>query len=354
MVPLLLGLALTGVAPMPAAPAVSDTATHRTEDVRYPSGALQLGAELLLPEARRPTGGAVIVQGSGSSDRTNSWSRAIAQYLAGRGIGVLLTDKRGCGSSGGDWRTASFGDLAQDALAGVEYLRKRPEIDSARVGLVGLSQGGWIAPVATVRSGGVAFVINVSGAAVGYAEQTMIEMANTAHQGGLAEPQVSDVLELNRAAGRYLLTGEWQPYARLRDRALRGPWAKIAEGFPASPDLPIWTFLRAVADFDPMPYWILVTQPVLVLYGAEDERDNVPVAESVRRLEHGFRSVRKENYRIVVVLAAGHGFLDGQGRLMTAFTEALGGWVDAHVTQRPESAGSRSVPQPGAGAPDRG
>lgn len=332
MVSLLLRLALIGVVPPPLPPFASDTASYRSEDVRYSSGSVQMAAELLLPDTSRVIAGAVIIQGSGSSDRTNAWARAIAEQLVRRGVAVLLTDKRGSGASGGDWRIASFDDLAQDALAGVAYLRGRHEIDSTRVGLVGLSQGGWIAPVAAARSNGVAFVINISGAAVSFAEQSMVEMANTARQAGLAEPHVREVLELNRAAGRYLLTGEWEPYADVRARALQGASAKIAAGFPASPDTPVWTFLRSVGQFDPMPYWIQVTKPVLVLYGAEDERDNVPVAESARRLDHGFRSVLKENHRIVIVPGAGHGFLDRHGRLMSAFTEALGRWVDAYVT----------------------
>lgn len=73
----------------------------------------------------------------------------------------------------------------------------------------------------------------------------------------------------------------------------------------------------------------------------------------MRRLEHGFRGVRKENYRIVVVPGAGHGFLDKEGRLMPAFTEALAAWVETHVTQAPGSAGDRSVTRPAARTSER-
>ncbi len=274
MRPVLLILApLLLAAPIQAQTAASTAAqaeapAYRTEDVRYPSGPLTLAALLMLPPLspeRVPA--AVIVQGSGASDRSNAWARSIAEELVRAGVAVLLTDKRGSGASEGDWQTADFSDLAGDALSGVRFLRGRPEIDPGRVGLVGLSQGGWIVPLAAARSTDVAFVIDISGAAVSFAEQSFTEMGNTARQAGLPEEQVREVLELNRAVAEYLLTGAWERYRQARERALQRPWGKIAAGFPDSPDLPLWTFFRGVAGYDPMPYWIQLTEPVLVVYG---------------------------------------------------------------------------------------
>jgi dipeptidyl aminopeptidase/acylaminoacyl peptidase len=306
----------------------------QTADVTYRSGEITLAALLLLPTSERPVPGAVIIQGSGASDRSNQWARAIAEELSRNGIAVLLTDKRGTGASGGDWRVAGFSELAADALAGVAFLQNRHEIDRQRVGLVGLSQGGWVAPLAAARSDDVAFVINVSGAAVGLAEQSFAEMANTARQAGLTEPLVQEVIRLNAAAGKYLATGDWEQYSRARARGLETDARKIAAGFPDSASDPIWTFLRKVAAYDPMPYWILVGQPVLVVYGEEDERDNVPVAESVRRLEHAFRAVRKDNYRVLVVPNVGHGIRDPQThRLAASFVDTLRSWLRQYVTR---------------------
>lgn len=330
MTPVHLALAAALVAVSPgAAPAAADTLGHVSEDVRYPSGPLTLAASLLTPRGPGgPHAAAVILQGSGTSGRDNPWARAIAEELVRAGLAVLLTDKRGSGESEGDWRTADFDDLASDALAGVEYLRGRSGIDPRRIGLVGLSQGGWVAPVAAARSPAVAFVIDVSGAAVGFAEQSYHEMANTARQAGLDDAHVQEVLDLNRAAGEYLATGDWAAYEQARAHGLRRPWADIARGFPGSESLPVWTFLRGVFEFDPMPYWVQVSQPVLVLYGEHDEHDNVPVAESVRRLRHGFGATGKRNFRIEVIPGAGHAFIDPDRQaLMPGFTQALARWL---------------------------
>lgn len=103
------------------------------------------------------------------------------------------------------------------------------------------------------------------------------------------------MLALNRAAGAYLATGDWARFQDEREKGLRSSWREVARGFPASPDAPIWTFLRSVAAYDPMPFWLQVRGPVLVVYGADDEHDNVPVAESVRRLQFGFALVNKSD-----------------------------------------------------------
>lgn len=315
--------------PSDTAPA---SASYRTEEVRYERDDLTLAALLMLPETEGPHPGAVVIRGSGGSDRSNPWTRAVAEEILGAGVAVLLTDKRGSGASEGDWRAADFHDLAGDAMAGVRYLRSRPEIRGSAIGLVGLSQGGRVAPIAASRSGKVAFVVNVSGSAVSFLEQSFHEMGNMARQAGLPESAVREVLALNRAAGEFLLTGNWAPYDRARARGLATPWRQIAEGFPASPDAEIWTFLRGVASYSPLPYWAQVTVPVLVLYGEADERDNVPVKESVRRLEYAFGLVGKEDARIVVIPGAGHGFIDhGRHGLMPAFRGALGGWLKART-----------------------
>lgn len=330
MIRLLLALCLL----LPVA-ASAQAQPWRTEEVRYANGDVPLAGLLMLPQARGPVPGAVIIQGSGRSDRTNQWARAIAEELVRGGVAVLLTDKRGSGASGGDWQTAGFDELAADALAGVAALRTRADVDSARVGLVGLSQGGWIAPLAAARSPHVAFVVDVSGAAVSYAEQSFHEMGNTARQSGLSDAAVAQVLALNRAAGEYLVTGDWAAYERARQHALGTDARPVAEGFPATADARIWTFLRKSFAYDPMPYWIVLRQPVLVVLGADDERDNVPVAASVQRLERGFASVGKRNARIVVVPGVGHALMDHTTHeLAPMFTQALAEWVRTEVHPR--------------------
>lgn len=307
-------------------------ASGEEPDVRYRSD-VDLAATILLPSTDGPWPAAVIVHGSGSSDRTNCWARQVAELFVVRGVAVLLTDKRGSGRSGGSWQTAGFDALASDAIAGVDYLRSRPDIDPRRIGLIGLSQGGWIVPVAAARHPDIAFIVNLSGATVGYAEQSYLEMANTARQAGLDSAAASEVLALNRAAGRYAMGGAWEPYAAARARALAGPAKGVAAGFPESREAPIWNFLRRVGAFDPLPYWSVVEQPLFIAYGEEDERDNVPVRESVRRMTQFYQTLAKTNYEIVVAPGAGHSLKTSDGAFAPPVVDALSSWLRKYVVR---------------------
>lgn len=302
----------------------------RALDVEYTNGDVELAALLLLPASDEPVAAAVIIQGSGTSDRSNRWSRDMAELFVANGVAALLTDKRGSGASGGDWRTVGFDTLAADALAGVDFLKTREEIDPRRIGLVGLSQGGQVAPVAAAGRDDVAFVVSISSKAVGFAEGSFLEMANTARQSGLDADAVSEVLAVNLALVRYLATGDWQQYVDARERALSTAARDIAAGYPADRDAPIWQFFRKAVYFDPLPHWLQVAQPAMIVYGELDERDNAPVAESVRRLRHVFDSVGKDNDDVLVVPGVGHGIRDPEThRLSDAFTDHLAEWLSA-------------------------
>lgn len=305
----------------------------KEEDVRYRS-TVPLAAALLLPDTPEPAPAVVIVHGSGPSDRTNVWARGVADLFVTRGFAVLLTDKRGSGHSGGDWQRTGFDELAADALAGVDYLKSRKEIDAKRIGLVGLSQGGWIVPLAGARRPDVAFIVNLSGATVSYAEQSFVEMTNTARQAGFAQEAVDQVIEVNRAAGRYVLGGPWSEYADTRAKAMAGPANPVAAGFPGSPEAPIWEFLRKVGAYDPLPYWAVLRQPVFIGLGEEDENDNVPVQESVRRIERIFRLVGKRNYDVVVAPGVGHSLWSHERTFAPILVQRLDLWLGKFVTSQ--------------------
>jgi pimeloyl-ACP methyl ester carboxylesterase len=243
-----------------------------------------------------------------------------------------LTDKRGSGRSTGDWRTAGFEELAADALAGVRFLHSQDRIDPDRIGLVGLSQGGRVVPVAAALSDEVKFAVNVVGDAVSFGEQSFHELLNMARRAGLDANDTRELIELNRAAGHYVLTGNWQPFSERLQAGMSRPWRRIAAGFPPTRDAPIWTFLRKAATFDPMPYWVLVRQPVPVLYGEEDETDKVAVAESRRRLEFGFRQSGKDNFEIAILPGLGHALTDASGgALHTHAARVLDAWIRREV-----------------------
>lgn len=254
-----------------------------------------LAGTLFLPRDRTgPVPGAVLIHGSGASDRDNYWYMIFADTLVRSGVAVLLPDKRGSGLSEGDWFTTGLAGFAEDAAAQVRTLAAHPAIDAERVGVVGVSQGGRVAPMVAPLAD-VAFVVNISGAAVPLSEQL--------------EHETGQDLKKDRLPG-FL-------------------------DFLARP-LSIWSVKRRRSDWwetngpiDPVSAWAEVRVPALTLYGREDEFDNVPVRRSFERLD----SLRLPNLEVRVFEDTGHGFFDsGTGRVRPDVLGFIADWVRRAVS----------------------
>lgn len=319
------------------------------ELVSFRNDTVELTGLLMVPRVRKFVGdsregleevpvvlpGAVVIHGSGSNDRDNVWAFHIAQHLARNGVAVLLPDKRGSGGSGGDWRVADFSELAEDALAAAEVLGEHPSVDADRVGFVGLSQGGWIAPLAATRRAGSAFVVNISGAAVTPGEQVRHEIEQDLRGAGVPGDAIPTVLELLEQADQYARTlsdSDWNAYVQLRQELLSTPLAEAVQPFPDTREHWQWQWWHRVIDFDPLPYLSEFGAPVLVVYGAEDEHDNVPVEASVARLRPILMPERLPENEIRVFPGIGHALGDPEsGWISGDFLELLSEWMKQNI-----------------------
>lgn len=144
---------------------------YREEEVTFVNrkAGVSLVGTLSLPAGKGPFPAAVLISGSGPSDRnetvfTHKVFLVLADHLTRAGIAVLRVDDRGVGKSTGDYESATNEDLADDALAGVHYLQSRKELNPRAVGLIGHSLGGEIAPIAAA-SPDVAYAVLMAGSA---------------------------------------------------------------------------------------------------------------------------------------------------------------------------------------------
>jgi len=135
----------------------------------------KLAGMLMLPEGNGPFPTGVIIHGSGPSRRNSKWYLSVAKHLKENGIAVILPDKRGCEKSEGKWLGASFEELATDTKGAVEFVKHQQMYEYTTIGLIGMSQGGWIAPIVATISDDVSFVVSISGAAVTQHEQLLNE-----------------------------------------------------------------------------------------------------------------------------------------------------------------------------------
>ena len=264
----------------PAASRIRARATAATfveRQITFTNGPVKLAGSLFLPPTGDSLVAVVFLHGSGAEGR---WaSRFLAEQLARHGIAALTFDKRGVGQSSGDWRTASFEDLARDGAAAVARLREEPRIDPGRIGIHGHSQGGTLAPMVAVTSGQVAFVIGSAAAGIPTDSTEIFSLLNvvlpaarTAADSALATSYVSELVAVayhGRARARL---------DSLVVAARERPW--FFE--PPAADNSYWSFSRRFAQYEPLDWWSRVDVPVLLVYGAADQR--VPAAESAARI----------------------------------------------------------------------
>lgn len=252
-----------------------DDTVHQEISFQNSEQGIQLAGLLFVPDSDGPFPAAVIIQGSGTSLRDNRWYLTLAQHLQYNGILVLLPDKRGSEQSGGDWRTASFDDLATDTLAAVDYLKKQSDFEVSEIGVIGLSQGGHIAPLVADKSDDLSYVVNIVGGAVPMHDLLVYEENNNLRELGIL-PGFSDLLAYPSA---------WSIiYARQKG------------------------FWDAIGNFDPIPFWERLTIPSLVLYGEDDK--NVPTIRSAELLE----SLNNRNIEVRIYPDSGHALESPEGQ----------------------------------------
>ncbi|MFI5584461.1 alpha/beta hydrolase family protein [Amycolatopsis sp. NPDC051758] len=167
-------LAVTALAP----PASAADLTNN--DVTFQNGGVTLHGTVVAPPGGSKLPGLVLVDGSGEHTRNDH--RFEAEAFARQGIATLIYDKR---TEGYSLFSRSYSTLADDALAAVEALRKRPEVDPARVGVWGLSEGGWVAPLAASRSADVAFVVTLGANGVEPSQQQAWAIENQLRRLGM-------------------------------------------------------------------------------------------------------------------------------------------------------------------------
>jgi dienelactone hydrolase len=168
-----------------------------TEPASFGDGGVRLAGRLLRPPGKGPFPAVVIVPGSvpAHRDTYDLW----ALFCVSRGFAVLSYDKRGVGNSTGTYLRAATDEnlrnLAADALAGVDWLRKRPDIDPKRIGLSGGSQAGWVIELAASQSAHVRFAALQSGPAMSVGRQ--LAYSAVTHEGAVdpTETQIHDALD---------------------------------------------------------------------------------------------------------------------------------------------------------------
>jgi dipeptidyl aminopeptidase/acylaminoacyl peptidase len=227
----------------------------------------RLGGMLFLPAGKTDFPIAVIIHGSGPSNRNNSWYLGLTRGLLKKGVGVLLPDKRGSEKSGGNWKGKTIEELATDTESAIHFLREKNELSFSKIGIIGVSQGGWIAPVVAGQTEDLDFVINISGSFTAAEEQLVFEEENN------IKPYTYDLLAKMIAKLSVI---------------------KVKRSESVLP------FVK----FSPIPYWKKVKTKTLIAYGENDT--NCPVELSLEK----FKKEKLGHIKLKVYKDGKHAILD--------------------------------------------
>jgi len=274
---------------------------------------------IMLAGSYSPAGGTVVValHGAGEGTREMFLYEHLHEALPPAGIGVVTFDRRGEGESTGDASRGRFDVQARDALAVLEA------VDAERAGLWGVSQGGWIGPIAAAQSDRVAFLVLIASTGVTPSEQMMYAVAEQIHRDGYGESAVEQALDLRRRFEDCVHGREVDEEKLKADlvAVLDEPWASHLFLPPMLLDDEGRRLWIDEMDFDPRPVFARTRVPALLFYGADDGW--TPVGPSVE----AWRAARGDEVEIVVIPGASHELTLPDGTIAPVYERTVIDWL---------------------------
>ncbi len=317
---------------------------YRSVEVGYdnPAGHNHLAGTLTVPPGAGPFPAALLITGSGLQDRDETVAGhkpflVIADYLTRRGIAVLRVDDRTMGGSTGEVAHATSADFATDVEAGVAFLKTRPEIDPKKIGLIGHSEGGMIAPMVAAADPSVAWIVLMAGPGIP-GDRLLTEQGRLI---ALAMGVAPDIVARNGAlnAKVYAAIKNAKDAREAHDQAkalliaagLSDAAAEAAVA-PASSD-----WFRFFFNYDPAPTLSKVRVPILAIDGSLDLQ--VPPAEDLA----GIKAATSANPDVTTLELPGLNHLFQTAKtgapseyqtleetFAPAALKVIGDWIEAH------------------------
>ncbi len=277
---------------------------------------IKLAGTLTLPENGENLPAIILITGSGAQDRDETIFEhkpflVIADFLTRNGFAVLRVDDRGVGGSGGKTSEATSEDFAGDVLAGVEFLKTRKEINSAKIGLIGHSEGGLIAPI-TAGKFNAAFIVLLAGPGI-IGEKILYEQGKLINlAAGLTEEQAKQNQKMQEAIFNIIKTET--DSAKRTDRLQRtmsnGQYFMLNDEQKAAVDNQVKTvdntWFKFFLQYDPYPALVKLKCPVLALNGEKDLQ--VPPKENLATIEKALIEGGNKNFKTMEIPGVNHLF----------------------------------------------
>jgi len=282
-----------------------------------------LAGTLTFPKEGNDFPAVIMITGSGGQDRNEELLGhkpflVISDYLTRNGIAVLRFDDRGIAQSTGDFSKATSEDFARDVLATVQFLKERKEIDKTKIGLIGHSEGGIIAPLAAVQSKDVSFIVlmagpGIPGDSILYLQSALIQRA----EGG-DEDKIQKSVEMQRSVFRMVINSDDDEklVKDLRDKFYK-EYPKMSDEEKkqiGDPELYLNTQIKTITSpwfkyflkYNPVPVLEKIECPVLALNGENDLQ--VPPKENLAAIKTALEKSGNKNFEIIELKGLNHLF----------------------------------------------
>jgi uncharacterized protein len=248
---------------------------------------ITLAGTLTLPSKEGSYPAVILISGSGAQNRDEEISGhkpflIIADYLTTNGVAVLRYDDRGVGKSTGDFKAATTVDFATDVASAVTYLKTRKEINKAKIGLIGHSEGGIVAPMVASSSEDVSFIVLLAAPGIAIRELMMMQYELIPRAFGAQESSVKKSLAFGERAFQMISTSDDRQTLKA-DLAmlieenyddipfyLRPPKMTKEQVVTMQSDMMSSPWCQNLLVYDPAATLEKVTCPVLALNGEKD------------------------------------------------------------------------------------
>jgi pimeloyl-ACP methyl ester carboxylesterase len=283
-----------------------------------------LSGTLTIPEKGENFPAVILLSGSGPQNRDEEIFGhkpflVIADFLTRNGFAVLRYDDRGVNASTGDFSKATTYDFANDALAAVEFLKSRKEIDKNKIGLIGHSEGGMIAQIAAVKNPeDVKFLIMLAGVGIEGDELILLQSKIIARLEGRPDEEIDKAM-INQEKLVSLLKSDKQNNEIEKEirQIINESFSNLPElsqetkeNIEKMVDMQIKTVMsdwyRSFLKFNPSDYLEKILIPVLALNGEKDAQ--VPAKENLLAIEEALMKAGNKNFKIVELKGLNHLF----------------------------------------------
>jgi pimeloyl-ACP methyl ester carboxylesterase len=281
--------------------------SYYSEDITFENkkAGIRLAGTLTLPKKEGVFPAVILISGSGPQNRDEELLGhkpflVLSDFLTKNGIAVLRFDDRGTGKSSGDFKEATTFDFAKDVEYAIEYLQKRKEINKDKIGLIGHSEGGIIAPIIASENEDIDFIVLMAGSALRGDKLLLLQKYKIETQLGINRQLVENNQQIFAGAYEIILNQSIENEL-VSDTLSKYFTSKYGQALPEKQKTALINQLSSpwMLNFirlDPVVYLSKVNCPVLAINGSKDIQ--VPSKENLKIIEDNFRKTENSNVKV--------------------------------------------------------